>query len=85
MKAIKNVIDANDNFFLDHSDNDDEDDQDDVESENYNRRLLKAEINEIKEIIFEHFNVSQLAITIILSILKFDFINNNSFFFHDVS
>ena len=60
LKAIKHVIDSNDNFFLDHSDADSEDDQDDVESDNYNRRLLKAEINEIKEIIFEHFNVIEI-------------------------
>lgn len=61
LKAIKHVIDSNDNFFLDHSDVDsEEDDQDDVESENYNRRLLKAEINEIKEIMFEHFNIKSL-------------------------
>jgi hypothetical protein len=34
--------------------------QNEVESDIYNRRMLKAEISELKEIIFEHFNIDSL-------------------------
>lgn len=88
LKAIKYVIDHNDNFFLDHEENehdhDEDDDSENAEDENgddesedvsssenseaaalervdsfANKMVLRAEIAELKQIIFEHFHVCQ--------------------------